>query len=228
MIIMKKLLILFLLLFASTPVWSAMQDHQVLRDMVASFVKQQTAAMHDKVNYQVDEIDGRINLSACNKIQVFLPSGSQLIGRTSVGVRCNDTQAWTVFVPVQIKISMDLLISKRQLTSGHVLQADDLYPQTIEVTQLSGLSDMQKVIGKVLRFSIAAGQVMREDMLRAPYSVTQGQTVQLLVQASGFSVSGSGQALANAIAGQYVRVKNDAGGVVSGMARDNGIVELMP
>src|SRR5574340_1506781 len=68
---------------------TASQDHAQIRNLVTGFVRQQTATLPGKVSYQVDEIDRRIVLPECNELEAFLPAGSQLIGKTSVGVRCN-------------------------------------------------------------------------------------------------------------------------------------------
>lgn len=222
---------------APSPTPTAAQDHAQIRDTVAGFVRQQTAALPGKVAYQVGEIDRRIVLSRCASLEAFLPAGSQLIGKTSVGVRCNApahnerpgrTGGWSIFVPVQVRISLDLLTSARQLRRGHTLQEQDLATQTMEISRPGGLTDPAQVIGKVLRYGIAAGQVLREDMLRQPYSVTQGQVVPLAVQGDGFSIRSEGVALNNAAEGQSVQIRVGSGRVVGGVARAGGIVEIAP
>ena len=225
---MRKLFLILCLAVQSTQVLAAAQDHQILRDTVAAFVQQQTAALPGKTNYQVDEIDPRLVLSRCDRLEPFLPSGSQLLGKTSVGVRCAESHGWTIFVPVQTKISLDLLVSARQLPAGYALHKEDLSTRTVEITQAGGITDPKQVIGKVLRYGISAGQVLREDMLRPPFSVMQGQPVQLIVQGGRFSIRSEGVALGNASEGQLVKVRNSAGGVVSGLARANGVVEIAP
>lgn len=225
---MKRTFLLILLILQYGQALAAAHDYQELRNSIIAFVKQQTASMPGKTSYRVDEIDRRINLPQCGKIEVFLPDGSHLIGNTSVGVRCSENKGWSIFVPVQIKISLDLLISARKLPPGHILQQDDLSTQTTEVTQAGGITEPKQVIGKVLRYGIAAGQILREDMLRPPYSITQGQVVQLLIQNKGFSISSTGVALNNASEGQTVKVRNNAGIVVTGMAHSGGVVEIAP
>lgn len=218
---------------------TASQDHAQIRNLVTGFVRQQTAALPGKVSYQVDEIDRRIVLPECNELEVFLPAGSQLIGKTSVGVRCNHpaeeahgrsahARGWSIFVPVQIRLSLNLLTSARQLPLGHTLQEQDIASQVTESSQTGGFTDLKQVIGKVLRYGIAAGQVLREDMLRQPYSVTQGQVVPLAVQGSGFSIRSEGVALNNASEGQAVQVRVGGGRVISGVARAGGVVEIIP
>lgn len=220
---------------------SATQDHAQIRNIVASFVQQQTAALPGKVTYQIDEIDQRIVLPKCARLEAFMPTGSQLIGKTSVGVRCpasprekgnNDSpthsSGWSIFVPVQIRLSLNLLTSARQLPLGHTLQEQDLASQTVESSQPGGFTDPKQVVGKVLRYSIAAGQVLREDMLRQPYVVTQRQTVQLVVRGNSFNIRSEGVALNNASEGQVVQVRVGSGRVISGVARADGVVEIAP
>lgn len=70
--------------------------------------------------------------------------------------------------------------------------------------------------------SITAGSLIRQDMLRKPMAIRQGQTVRIVSSGKGFSVSAEGQALANASEGQIVRAKTVSGTVVSGIARSGG------
>jgi flagellar basal body P-ring formation protein FlgA len=212
---------------SATPV-AYTQDHVLIRNVAVTFVQQQSASLPGKVTYKVDEIDQRIALPACARLEAFLPTGSQFIGKTAIGVRCMEKGGWSIFVPVQINVSLNLLVSARQLPLGHTLQEQDLVSQNSDTSQTSGLTDPKQAIGKVLRFSIAAGQVLREDMLRLPFSVTQGQIVSLVVQSERFNVRSVGASLGNASEGQTVQVRSSSGRVIGGVARANGVVEIGP
>ncbi len=224
---MKKIFLLALLLLHSAAALSA-QDHASLRAAVSAFVGQQTTTLPGRVSFNVDEIDQRINLKSCNKFEAYLPPGSQLMGRVSVGVRCLDTNGWSIYIPVQIKISRDLIISARTLSMGQIIHEEDIARLTSEVNQSGVITDARLVIGKVLRYSVAAGYVLREDMLRAPYSVKQGQSVQLTVQGNGFKLSSSGVALNNASEGETVQIRTSTGRTVSGIAVNEGVVKINP
>ena len=227
----KYIVIAFLLLHcmaAMAESAAAMQDHAQIRRVAADFVRQQSASLAGKVSYKIGDIDRRITMPACPRIEAFLPAGSPFIGNTSIGVRCMKSNGWSIFVPVQIKVSLNLLLSARQLPSGHVLQKQDLISRTIEVSQTEGLTDPKQAIGMVLRYSIAAGQILRETMLRQPFSVKQGQIVHLVVQGDGFSIRSEGAALANAGEGKSVRIRSISGRVIGGVAQANGEVEIEP
>lgn len=229
---MKKFILLgYLMLYsliASAAPATAIQDHAQIKNVAAAFAQQQSAALPGKVTYKVEDIDPRIALPACAKLEAFLPTGSQFISKTAIGVRCMEKDGWSIFVPVQIKLSLNLLVSARQLPLGHILQEQDLASQTIESSRTEGLTDPNQVIGKVLRYGVATGQVLREDMLRRPFSVTQGQNVPLVVQSAGFSIRSAGSALGNASEGQSVQVRSSSGRVIGGVARANGVVEIGP
>ncbi|MBI3221720.1 MAG: flagellar basal body P-ring formation protein FlgA [Nitrosomonadales bacterium] len=230
----KRLLINLLLLLsvvAAPPAQAspkATQDHARIKAVVTAFVRQQVASLPGQVTTQIGEIDNRLVLPACTNLEAFLPAGSQFVGKTSVGVRCQEENGWSIFVPVQVKISVNLLVSTHPLTPGHTIEASDITTQTSEIGRNSGLSNPELAIGKVVRFGIGAGQVLREDMLRLPYSVTQGMVVQVAAQGSGFSIRSEGVALNNASTGQAVQVRVGSGRVISGIAGSSGVVVVTP
>jgi flagella basal body P-ring formation protein FlgA len=151
-----------------------------------------------------------------------------LIGKTSIGVRCNEKPGWSVFVQASIRVSANMLVANRPLAQNTVLSANDFSLQNGELGQPGILIDPAQAIGKTLKFAIGAGQVLRQDMLRAPYVVMQGQTATVRVSSKGFSVSSSGQALNNGADGQGVQVRMASGQVISGIAATDGSVEVRP
>ena len=111
----------------------------------------------------------------------FCPAGSQLMGKTSIGVRCNEKPGWSIFLQANIKVSVDMLVANRPLAQNTVLSANDFSMQNGELGQPGILTDPAQAIGKTLKFGIGAGQVLRQDMLRAPFVVIQGNTTEIRV-----------------------------------------------
>lgn len=199
------------------------QSHSAIRDTVAAFVRAQTQAVPGKVTIQVAEIDRRTVLPACSALEAFLPPGAQLNGNSSVGVRCNGKQNWSLFVQVNVKISVNMLTANKTLQQGQIVRAEDLGSLSSESLQAGTMTDPAQAIGKVMKFGIGAGQILRHDMLRASYTVKQGQTVQLHVVGSGFSVSAEGIALNNAAEGDTTSARTTSGQVVSGIVKSGAI-----
>ena len=228
-----KIFLQWILLCTPLCTWYAwavpLQSHAEIRTIITAFVHEQTLNLPGQVTITVNEIDRRISLPVCPALEAFLPPGGQLLGNNTVGVRCTtNMKKWTLFVPVHIKVSVSLLITNSPLQQGHVLRAEDIGNQKSELAQPGILTDPLQAIGKVLKYSLGVGQVLKQDMLRAPYIVRQGQTVQIQVERKGFKIHADGQALSNAAEAQVVQVKTSSGQVVSGVVQPDGVVNIRP
>lgn len=201
------------------------QSHAEIRDTVLAFVRAQTQGLPGKVSVAAGELDKRIVLPACPALEAFLPVGAQLNGNSSVGVRCNGKKGWSVFVPVTVKVSVSLLTASTTLQQGQVVRAEDLGSLSSETLQAGALTDPAQAIGKVMKFGIGKGQLLRQDMLRDPYTVMQGQTVQLQAAGQGFRIRSEGQALNNAAEGQTASARTASGQKVTGTVKD-GVIEI--
>lgn len=201
------------------------QSHAEIRDTVLAFVRAETQALPGKVSIQVEEMDKRIVLPACNALEAFLPAGAQLNGNSSVGVRCTGKKGWSVFVPVSVRISVSLLTANKTLQQGQIVRSEDLGSLSSETLQPDTLTDPANAIGKVMKFGVGKGQLLRQNMLREPYTVIQGQTVPLLATGQGFNVRSEGQALSNAAEGQTASARTASGQKVSGVVK-GGFIEI--
>jgi len=206
---------------------AAQQNMAEIRQTADSFARQQTAHLTGQVSVTVGAIEP-MQLASCAKLQAFLPLGAKLWGNTNVGVRCSQGADWTVYVPVTVRVQAPVLVAARPLPGGKQLAADDLTLQMAELTQLPAgvITNQQDALGKVLSSGVVAGHPLRQDMLRAPILVRQGQSVRLIAQGKGFKVSSEGKALSNAAIGQQVQVKAQNGQTVSGVVKPDGTVEV--
>jgi flagella basal body P-ring formation protein FlgA len=135
---------------------------------------------------------------------------------------------WTIYVPVQVTLRTVMLVARKPLFAEKVLTADDVATQDGESTRPDILTDPAQVVGKVLKQGIGAGQLIRQDMIREPYTVRQGQSVQVQVEGRGFRISTEGQAMGNAAEGQSVQIRTASGRFVAGTAGMDGTVRVAP
>lgn len=220
----SRLAVLFLLLAA--PALSHAQNS--LADTLDHYLRTQTQGLPGKVSYSIGQLDSRTQLSPCSVFEPFLPTGSRLWGKTTVGVRCLGPSAWTIYIPVQVNVSGTYLVTTRPMTAGQVLGAGDFVTRNGDLSALPAniLTEPAQAIGKTIKNGISAGQPLRSDFVIAPWAVQQGQSVRLVSKGSGFSVSSEGKALNNAADGQVVQVRTGSGQTVSGIARPGGFVEI--
>lgn len=226
---MKKLFLVFIYALAvyAPSVWPDEKvDHAQIRKVAMEFVQAKTLGMPGKITIKVDDIDPRIALAACSQLEAFLPNGSSLLGKTSIGVRCNEKNGWSLFMSATITMTLNMLVSSKPLQQGQVIHVGDFAIQSGELSQPGIITDEAQIIGKVMKFSIGAGQLLKQDMFRPPYVVTQGQSVQLLSEGQGFKLRTEGIAMNNAAAGQPAQVKVTSGQIISGIAKSDGIVEI--
>ena len=224
MSITRRLAFVFFLL--TSPLLAIAQNS--LADTLDHYLRTQTQGLPGKVSYTVGQLDSRTQLSPCNAFEPFLPAGSRLWGKATVGVRCLGPSAWTIYVPVQVTVSGIYLVTTRSMAAGQVISAGDVVSRSGDLSALPAniLTDQAQAIGKTVKNGISAGQPLRSDFVIAPWAVQQGQTVRLVSKGAGFSVSGEGKALNNAADGQIAQVRTASGQSVSGIARPGGIVEI--
>ena len=200
------------------------QIHQSVEELV----RNQTTGLPGKVSFTLGAIDPRLNLPACPAPEAFIPPGARLWGNASVGVRCNGSNPWTIYVPVSVKILTGVVVAARALAQGRSIEQSDLAVQEADLGQLpqAVITEPGQAVGRIATVSIAPGQPLRQDLLRAPPVIQQGQSVTLRAQGPGFKVSAEGKAVSNAAEGQIAQVRTPSGHTVNGIARLGGIVDI--
>lgn len=213
--------------FSAAAIGAAMEDAASLRKKVETFLVHKVAEQPEQISTTVGAIDSRLRLPKCPNAESFLPPGVRLWGNITVGLRCQEPP-WTVYIPVTVTVTALAVVASKPLQQGQVLTRADVNVQLSDVTQMPAgvIADIEQVLGKTLSGSIAAGQPIRTNLLRAPQLIKSGQTVKLIAQSGSFQVSADGKALGNAALGQVVSVRTAGGKVVSGVVKEDGSVEI--
>ena len=195
---------------------------------IEQLLQQQTVGLPGRVSFSVGAIDRNLNLIVCAAPEAFMAPGARVWGNTSVGVRCMGASPWTIYVPVSVRVMAGVVVAAHPLTQGRTIAAADLTLQEADLGLLPGavMTDAGQAIGRVVTVGVAAGQPLRQDLLRAPLVIQQGQSVTLRAQGAGFKVSATGKALTNAVEGQIAQVRTLTGNTVNGVARPGFIVDV--
>lgn len=227
---MRTSIFAFLLLGATALCHASIDQAQLaqIHRSVEQLVRHQTAGLPGKVSFTLGAIDTRLNLPTCSAPEAFIPAGARLWGNASVGVRCSESNLWTIYVPVSIKILTGVVVAAHALAQGRSIELSDIVVQEADLGQLPGavITEPRQAIGRIVTLSIAPGQPLRQDLLRAPPVIQQGQSVTLRAQGVGFRVSAEGKAVTNAAEGQVAQVRTPSGQTVNGIARIGAIVDI--
>ncbi|MEI8030212.1 MAG: flagellar basal body P-ring formation chaperone FlgA [Comamonadaceae bacterium] len=199
-----------------------------IQTAVELLVQQQSAGLPGKVSLTIGAIDTRLTLAPCPNPEAFMPTGARLWGSTNVGVRCNGSKPWTIYVAIGVKVMADVVVAAHALAQGKTIEPGDLAVQQADLGTLATavITEPGQALGRIVTLGVAPGQPLRQDLLRSPPVIQQGQSVTLRAQGAGFKVSATGKAVSNAAEGQVAQVRTASGQTVNGIARLGAIVEI--
>jgi flagella basal body P-ring formation protein FlgA len=182
-----------------------------------------------RVEVALGELDPRLRLAPCHRIEPFVPSGQRLWGRSKIGLRCAEgATRWTVYLPVTVKVFGTALVARAALPAGATLTAADTAQAEVDLAEdaSAALVDAQALTGRQLARPLQPGQALRAVHLRPRQWFAAGETVQIRAGGSGFAIAATGQALTPGLEGQPVRVRTESGRVLTGEAVGERRVEV--
>lgn len=176
-------------------------------------------------------LDARLRLAACTRVEPYLVSGLPGWGATRVGLRCTSGPVhWRAFLPVQVQVLAPAWTSKAALPAGALVANDqwELAETDWAAAPTPPLGARSTIAGRTLARPMNPGQALREGDLQARRWFANGQTVRIVAAGPGFSIQAEGLALGHGIEGQPVRVRTEAGRIVTGQAIGEALVEVRP
>lgn len=177
----------------------------------------------------VGQLDRRLHLAPCDKVEPYVPKGMRLWGRSRIGLRCAvGTTHWNVYLPITVKVFGPGLVATSGLTAGSTVTAADVTLGEVDLALETSGAVLRPAlaIGRTLTRALGAGQSVRESDLKSRQWFAAGETVTLVADGDGFTVSGDAQALNAGIEGQPVRVRTPGGRVLTGQPVGERRVEL--
>ena len=181
-----------------------------------------------RMQVQVGQLDSRLRLAPCQRVEPYLPPGARLWGRTRLGLRCLEGETrWNVFLPLTVQAFGPAWVLTSNVASGATLTESDAMQSEVDwaANPAAVVTNPQAWVGQVAALPLSAGQALRQNMVRAPYLFKAGAPVQIRVQGPGFAVTSSGQAMAAGAAGQNVRIRMANGKIISGIVNFDGTIE---
>lgn len=113
-------------------------------------------------------LNARLKLAPCDDVEPYMPLGTQLWGKTRVGLRCvSGPVKWNVFLPITIKAFGPAWVLKSQVAPGVALAESDLMQVEADWAERSSpvVANPADWLGSVAARLLPAGQVLRQDMI---------------------------------------------------------------
>lgn len=181
-----------------------------------------------RIQVQVGKLGPTMNAAPCANPEVQTARGTRLWGRSTVALRCPNQTAWSLRVPINVRVWGDALVATRPLSASTTIEASDLRSSIVELTQepQGMVTELSQLAGQVPTRMIRTGQPIPLVALRIPPAVNQGDPVKVIGRGKGFSVATEGVALGTALEGQNVRVRTPSGRILTGIAKSGRLVEV--
>jgi flagella basal body P-ring formation protein FlgA len=177
--------------------------------------------------------DPRLRLAPCGvPLEAEAMTATGGIGaRTVVAVRCGGPTRWAVMVPVTVETEVSVLVASRALPRGARPGLTDVQvvQRTLPGSADTYISNLEMLEGFHLSRPVAAGTALSRDLLAADPVVRRGESVTLVARQGGMEIRAPGRALADAAAGERIRVQNvNSLKVVEGRADNSGMIRVDP
>jgi flagella basal body P-ring formation protein FlgA len=172
-----------------------------------------------RIEVEVGQLDPRLKLAPCQRIEPYLPPGLPVWGRTRVGLKCTQGEKlWNVTMPVTVHVFARSLVTQAALPAGTVLAPEHFTEADVDLAAAPGLPITQPglAVGRTLVRTLAAGSALRQADLKARQFFAAGETVRVVAVGNGWQVVTEGEALNPGLEGQTVRVRTESGRTLQG------------
>jgi flagella basal body P-ring formation protein FlgA len=183
-----------------------------------------------RVEVVVGQLDPRLRLAPCDRIEPYLPPNVRLWGKSRIGLRCTEGRtAWNVYLPIVVKVWGRALVSRAGAAAGSVVSEGDLDEAEVDLAEefTPVFFDRRLVLGRTLAQAVRPGQALRHAHLKSRQWFAAGDSVKLIAAGDGFALESVGQALTNGFEGEPARVRTENGRVVTGLPAGERRLELI-
>jgi len=184
-----------------------------LQDIVTSFVKQSAEIdAGDKLKIVIRPHDLPRFLASCQtNIEASLPSNATNNAINSVLLSCSQAEnSWQAIIPVHLSVSTQIMVAKKNIPAGRVIQSDDLSVSYFDRDSLYNgyFKDVESAAGLMAARIITTGSPITVNNTERQLLVHHGEDVSLEVEAHGINVTMKGVAKSDGKLNQTVQVMN--------------------
>jgi flagella basal body P-ring formation protein FlgA len=199
------------------------QSLDMIREIAEQGVRENASVPNGKLVVKADGVDPRLRLMKCPTRPIaLLPTTFSLSARQTIGVRCTQNNAWTVYVPVTVETDLEVLLTRNGGQRGaHLVEADiERQSRRVPGFATSYVTDLSEYRERHLKRPLAPGTVLVADAFSADVLVKRGQQVTLVTSVGGIEVRAFGAAVSEGGTRDRIRVQN-----LSSLKIVEGVVE---
>lgn len=164
-----------------------------------------------RISIQAQSLDSRVNLPRCEgPVSARLASDRPISRNNTVRISCTSPDLdypWQMFLSVRAEILFPVVVAKRPLASGDLLDEAAVEVRYVDKTVLRGqqFADTTQLLGTRVKRRIAQDSPIFAANL---CFVCKGDAVSIYAKTASFEIKTLGEALADGNEGDRIRIRN--------------------
>lgn len=177
---------------ASTSWANDVESIDKLNQLAKNFISQQIVLGKDEtVDIHIADLKQPLTLSKCHgEVTPSFPDNVNKDQINAIKLTCQDNYSWHVLIPVEVHVYTNVLVTKRIIPRGDVIEAEDLDYAKYDKSQLySGyFTDKESIVGQQANQLLASGTVVTKHNLQKMLLIHRNQTIDLIAKNSAIMV----------------------------------------
>lgn len=222
---------LTLTLMLASPVLEAAHSLEDIAQTARQFIEEtQPVTSQGQARREIDirPLDPRLQLAECDRpLTAFTPGNMQRGGLFTIGIRCEGSSPWKIYVSGRVRLFQSVAVLARPLPKDAPIQPYDIEFREQDVSSLTKgyFTRAEELAGMTARRALTQGEVLTPTQLQAPTAVNKGQKVMIRAQGAAFDIVMTGEALRDGSIGERIQVRNlSSGRIVEALVQAPGEV----
>lgn len=221
------ILTLALVFFTPSHAEQKFQSHDSIYELVKDTVARN---INTSAEYEIGvlPLDSQLKLPECSEpLEAFTTTDLIKAGRTSIGVRCNAENKWSIFTSAVIKVYETVIVLSRPVPRGEIITRQHLASEKREVSKLRGnfVTQFEQIENKQAARYIPAGAILDLGSFIEPRLIKRGDRIIIGAIQPAFAIRMNGVAMMDGTKGQLIRIKNEnSGRIINATVIEPGVV----
>lgn len=210
---LKKILFVCFLILCNICVYAFQkEDVSNIENIATHFIKERIKTdPNDSIEVKIDNLSNFSDLKKCDgEININVPEGNSSQGFSTLLMSCKGSAAWSVYIPVSIKVLTNVLVAAKTISAKEPITGDMIDIARMDKNQLfSGYYTSQdEIIGLNTTTTLAKGTLFTKKNLHKPIIINKNQMVSIVSHNDAITVKADGIAKENGGLNDLIKVMN--------------------
>lgn len=191
-------------------------NSQHIESRVAQFLEAQRPELHTQygpqagITFSINALDPRLSMADCPQALHIEQKSDKSIGRINLKVSCQSSVRWSIYVPVDIQVTIPVVTAISPVARGEQLSGAMLQLQTRNISRINGTyyTRIKDIEGMQAKRPLKPNQPIFAAQLQPPLVIKKGESVLVSANSGPLSVKITGVALMDGYMGQQISVRN--------------------